>query len=248
MSTFFLFYDIYNKCLDMANTIDIQKLEITPQDEDNTYIGIDENGQLIRTKIELGSDDVDLSDYYTKEEIDSKEYASKSDIVTPDMGANANEKGHINNRTHYIREYNILKFHKTDGRKWLSDDIEDVTMLFILPYRDNEVKYVTLTFDDIINNKYFLTSGDGSYAVVGNYPYYIQFIGSDKIGKQLEQGVKFSWVHSQFIEPLNESFIPETIARTEDVDALWDETLAIWENVDGINKTIGDINNILETI
>lgn len=37
------------------NIIDVQKLEITPQDADNTYLGIDADGQLIRTKIELSS-------------------------------------------------------------------------------------------------------------------------------------------------------------------------------------------------
>lgn len=38
--------------------IDVQELAITPQDADNTYIGINENGQLVRTKIEL-NDDID---------------------------------------------------------------------------------------------------------------------------------------------------------------------------------------------
>ncbi len=41
--------------MDRYNTIDIKQLEVTPQDADNTYLGIDENGQLIRTKIELSS-------------------------------------------------------------------------------------------------------------------------------------------------------------------------------------------------
>lgn len=39
--------------MEIRNTIDVQQLKITPQDADNTYLGIDENGQLVRTKIEL---------------------------------------------------------------------------------------------------------------------------------------------------------------------------------------------------
>lgn len=60
--------------MDRYNTIDVQQLEITPQDADNTYLGIDENGQLIRTKIELssGGGESDLSNYYTKSEVDKK--------------------------------------------------------------------------------------------------------------------------------------------------------------------------------
>lgn len=239
----------------MANTIDIQKLEITPQDEDNTYIGIDENGQLIRTKIELSS--------------------GGGEDTTPDMSATAYEDGHIKNRTHFIREYNILKFHQTDTHKWLSDDIDDVEAVYILPHKDKETKYVTLTVEDIINNKTILTSGNGSYTAIGNYPYYIEFVGSETIGKQLEAGIKYAWNHPELIEPLNASFIPVSIARMEDVDDLWDETIALWdniENIDGkinnlvpvdrwestnieimnsinrIDETIGDINNILETI
>jgi hypothetical protein len=61
--------------MEKYNAINIQDLAVTPQDDDNTYIGIDENGNLIRTKIELSSgegDDVDLSNYYTKTEVDDK--------------------------------------------------------------------------------------------------------------------------------------------------------------------------------
>ena len=39
--------------MDINNVINIQELDVTPQDRDNTYLGIDENGKLIRTKIEL---------------------------------------------------------------------------------------------------------------------------------------------------------------------------------------------------
>lgn len=60
--------------MDGKNIIDVQQLEITPQDADNTYLGIDENGHLIRTKIELssGGGESDLSNYYTKSEVDEK--------------------------------------------------------------------------------------------------------------------------------------------------------------------------------
>lgn len=60
----------------MNNYIDLSKLAISSQDEDNTYFGLDENGNVVRTKIAVGGDGgsgfVDLSDYYTKDEIDRK--------------------------------------------------------------------------------------------------------------------------------------------------------------------------------
>ena len=117
--------------------------------------------------------------------------------------------------------------------------------------------------------------GAGPDELTADYPYYIEFVGSETIGKQLEAGIKYAWNHPELIEPLNASFIPVSIARMEDVDDLWDETIALWdniENIDGkinnlvpvdrwestnieimnsinrIDETIGDINNILETI
>ena len=51
----------------IKNTIDVQHLAISQQDEDNTYIGLDENGQLVRTKISLNADD-----YYTKDDVDER--------------------------------------------------------------------------------------------------------------------------------------------------------------------------------
>lgn len=205
------------------NIIDVQQLEITPQDADNTYLGIDENGQLIRTKIELSS--------------------GGGEDATPDMDATAYEDGHIKNRTHFIRESNILKFHQTDTHKWLSDDIDDVEAIYILPHKDNENKYVTLTEEDIIKNKTILSSGNGSYTVIGKYPYYIEFIGSELIGKQLEAGIKYAWNHPELIEPLNEAFIPVSIARMEDIDDLWDETIALWENIENIEIPEVDLSN-----
>lgn len=204
------------------NIIDVQQLEITPQDADNTYLGIDENGQLIRTKIELSS--------------------GGGEYTTPDMDATAYEDGHIKNRTHFIRISNILKFYQTDTHKWLSDYIDDVGAVYILPHKDNENKYVTLTEEDIIKNKTFLTSGNGSYTVIGNFPYYIEFVGSETIGKQLEVGVKYAWNHPELIEPLNEAFIPASIARMEDIDDLWDETIALWENIENIEISEEVIN------
>lgn len=74
--------------MDGKNIIDVQQLEITPQDADNTYLGIDENGQLIRTKIELssGGGESDLSNYYTKSEVDKKITDTKQEI---------NDKGYV---------------------------------------------------------------------------------------------------------------------------------------------------------
>lgn len=83
--------------MDGNNIIDVQRLEITPQDADNTYLGIDENGQLIRTKIELssGGGESDLSNYYTKSEVDEK--IDNIDIPEVDL-SNYYTKQEINNK------------------------------------------------------------------------------------------------------------------------------------------------------
>lgn len=83
--------------MDGNNIIDVQQLEITPQDADNTYLGIDENGQLIRTKIELssGGGESDLSNYYTKSEVDEK--IENIDIPEVDL-SNYYTKQEINNK------------------------------------------------------------------------------------------------------------------------------------------------------
>lgn len=56
------------------NYIDVNELVISSQDVDNTYIALNENGELVRTKIATGGGgeggSVDLSNYYTKTEID----------------------------------------------------------------------------------------------------------------------------------------------------------------------------------
>lgn len=83
--------------MDGNNIIDVQQLEITPQDADNTYLGIDENGQLIRTKIEFssGGGESDLSNYYTKSEVDEK--IENIDIPEVDL-SNYYTKQEINNK------------------------------------------------------------------------------------------------------------------------------------------------------
>lgn len=58
------------------NYIDVNELIVSSQDADNTYIALNEYGEIVRTKIAVGGEggsvDVDLSDYYTKSEVDYK--------------------------------------------------------------------------------------------------------------------------------------------------------------------------------
>lgn len=57
------------------NYIDVNELVISSQDADNTYIAVNEYGDIVRTKIAAGGGEggyVDLSDYYTKSEVDKK--------------------------------------------------------------------------------------------------------------------------------------------------------------------------------
>ena len=57
------------------NYIDVNELVISSQDADNTYIALNEYGDIVRTKIAAGGGEggyVDLSDYYTKSEVDKK--------------------------------------------------------------------------------------------------------------------------------------------------------------------------------
>lgn len=62
------------------NTIDLQSLDIKEQSPSYTYIGLDENNELVRTTIS-SNDDVDLSDYYTKEEMNEYINNTKKNTV-----------------------------------------------------------------------------------------------------------------------------------------------------------------------
>lgn len=211
------------------NTIDLQSLDIKPQSPKYSYIGLDENNELVRTTIS-SNDDVDLSDWSVD-----------------------NGDGFIKNRTHYAKFNNVLYFHK-DNSKWISDEIEDTNALYLLPNDDSNSDYVLVTEEKIINNStiFQTDNGNGTYRIIGSYPYYIEFVGNPSIGEKLESGVRFTWVHSQFIKSLNEVFIPDSIARMEEVDVLRDETLAIWENIENINLsdyyTKGEVDDIVNNI
>lgn len=65
------------------NYIDVNELVISSQDADNTYIALNEYGDIVRTKIAAGGGEggyVDLSNYYTKQEINNKGFVTDSDV------------------------------------------------------------------------------------------------------------------------------------------------------------------------
>lgn len=92
--------------MDGNNIIDVQRLEVTPQDADNTYLGIDENGQLIRTKIELslGGGDTDLSNYYTKSEVDKKIKDTKQEINNKGYVTDSDVNDYVGNEIGQLEE------------------------------------------------------------------------------------------------------------------------------------------------
>lgn len=67
-----------------------------------------------------------------------------------------------------------------------------------------------------------------------------------------DEGGQYYQLLDEQVYPLSEVFIPDTISRKSDVDEecenLWDETLALWENIGRIDAVVGDINNVLENI
>ena len=83
----------------MSNFIDINKLPVTEGKQNDTYIGISQEGGVIRTTIEM-SGDVDLEGYATEDWVNSKDYATKdyvndaiSNIDIPEGGGTSTDAG-----------------------------------------------------------------------------------------------------------------------------------------------------------
>ena len=165
--------------MDGNNIIDVQQLEITPQDADNTYLGIDENGQLIRTKIELssGGGESDLSNYYTKEEIMDNIYnplkGDIDEIVTNKWGLKSGDKTIAGN----YGTYKVGDLRTINGQSIIGDD--DIKLPSLGEYNNlknniydvqEDIYEIQEDVNNIVANKWGLKSGDG--VIAGNYGTY----------------------------------------------------------------------------
>ena len=165
--------------MEIRNTIDVQQLKVTPQDADNTYLGIDENGQLVRTKIELsgtGGGDVNLDDYYTKAEVDVT-----TNRINDDVEEIKKNKWGIRSGDGVIAgnygTYTVGDLKTINGESLIGDT--DIELITINGYNqlkgsiDNHTEKISDIEDDvdeIKNNKWGIRSGDG--VIAGNYGTY----------------------------------------------------------------------------
>lgn len=107
--------------MDNFSTIDIQRLAVTPQYEDNTYIGLDSNGKLIRTNIDkAGGSDIDLSGYATEKWVKNQDYSTNSDV---------DEK---------VRQVNH-KFYNYYTKEQVDDKIADIDIEISECVKENEI-------------------------------------------------------------------------------------------------------------
>lgn len=107
--------------MDNFNTIDIQRLAVTPQYEDNTYIGLNSNGKLIRTNIDkAGGSDIDLSGYATEKWVKNQDYSTNSDV---------DEK---------VRQVNH-KFYNYYTKEQVDDKIADIDIELSECVKENEI-------------------------------------------------------------------------------------------------------------
>lgn len=236
------------------NTIDIQKLQVTPQDEDNTYIGIDENGNMVRTKIEINPSevDIDLTGYATEEWVTEQGYIKN--IPFSNWNAKKGEEGYIENRTHYRtlsekqftfdgNDIYIQFYIKDDGITIMENLYVGICMfvqmsntlgeslIVISTEQYKELKkgntvQVTATFEDknILFNVYMSDHPDLTMNTI-----VITFQAVDELDNNFLEGT-YTLQYGE-LKILDDVYISNNIARKSDI-----------ENI------VGDINNILETI
>lgn len=80
---FFFIYISFKRKKMVEHTIDLQSLEIKQQSPNYSYIGLDENNELVRTTIDSassGGGDVDLTGYATEQWVKQQGYVTDSDV------------------------------------------------------------------------------------------------------------------------------------------------------------------------
>ena len=161
----------------------------------------------------------DLSNYYTKEEIDDLLTSLNPTVSYPDWNATSDTPGFIENRTHYYSSYEDIGLYQlagfSEGDILISDLDEEAVYLF----QNIETEHSSI-FDYVLHEGYKIyipVAGPSVYAVVEK----------DKEGK-LNLILENNYGISNYIKiqkayvakQLCEEFLPEQIARTKDVDAV----------------------------
>ena len=182
--------------------------------------------------------------------------ANKTDVAQSDWNASKQEKGHILNRTHYVdlTYFEHLTINKNDfdlsfdGSYWIAEykTLLNEEQLFVYcsakgkefysPIGDSEIKLPNSIYVKRID----VYSDDGDFVgiklVVRNGSIDEEFRGESFYIADI-----WSYPH---IKELSSIYIPDTIARTEQVDEVREETTALWENLDhGVfpNLVSGDL-------
>ena len=240
--------------MEIRNTIDVQQLEITPQDADNTYLGIDENGHLVRTKIELSGTGgegfknlIERDVFPTKivqwdgivEEYTLTDEQRAYNIATYEMGSND---------TPPILIYNGMIFQMSSGR-WDSSGegevafsqvvgdvnlMDEIGVMQLLYNQDGDVEFTIKLYNvgggDVkfktINGESIIGEGDIELLTMSSYNF-------------LKAGIDINTEKINDIE--------------DDIDNIYTKTeigdiINSYYTKTEIDDMIGDINNILETI
>ena len=250
------------------NYIDVNELIVSSQDADNTYIGLNEYGEFVRTNIEVP--EVDLSNYYTKSEVDKK--IANIDIPEVDL-SNYYTKREINNKGYVtdsdVNEYvgneiaQLEEVIKTKQTKLVSgSNIKTVNGQSLLGNGNITIEHPKVDLSNYytkqeINNKGFVTDSDVN-EYVGNEIAQLEEVINTKQAK-LVSGSNIKTVNGQSLlgngnitiehpkVDLSDYYTKEEI---EDIIDEIDLTEFITENELElrITEVVGDINNILETI
>ena len=246
------------------NYIDVNELIVSSQDADNTYIGLNEYGEFVRTNIEVP--EVDLSNYYTKSEVDKK--IANIDIPEVDL-SNYYTKREINNKGYVtdsdVNEYvgneiaQLEEVIKTKQAKLVSgSNIKTVNGQSLLGNGNITIEHPKVDLSNYytkkeIDNRDYATNSDVDDEIAQ-----LEKVIKTKQAK-LVSGNNIKTVNGQSLLGSGDITIeaPEvdlsdyyTKEEIEDIIDEIDLTEFITENELELRLTevVGDINNILETI
>ena len=205
--------------------------------------------------------DVNLSEYATVSQLDSKQEKLVSGVNINKI----NNKSLLDVRYHtdsittpigygHIGRNAVLKF-KFNERTNMYECIDEYDELGYIyqTFEDNDVRTVMQVDFSRTNN--IILHFDGSMFVYGTihrtatefgYKYSIPYDDVFESSFNVINSFYGTFDTEEIVVP--EYFIDKEIARQDEVDEIWVETLALWDNIDSIDNTIGNINNILESI